>query len=168
MVGNLDEKVDERVIYEIMMQAGPLANVYIPRDKETGRHKGYGFAEFTTEKSAQYAVSLFSGLVSLHKKLLRFSISGQGKETVTQDKYGQAQEGKHSVNNVPLEPSSLSSLQSPSISYPSVRNGYFGTGQRLNFSPLAYAQNYNARLVSLGQMELRTSSQDYSYPHPLY
>lgn len=74
VLGNLDEKVDERVLYEIMVQAGPLVDLHMPRDKETKRHKGYAFAEFTTEKSALYAVNLFSGLVFLHKKLLRFSV----------------------------------------------------------------------------------------------
>ena len=74
VLGNLDDKVDERVLYEIMVQAGPLIDVYLPRDKETKRHKGYGFAEYTSEISAQYAVSLFSGLVFLQKKLLRFSV----------------------------------------------------------------------------------------------
>lgn len=66
--------MDERVLYEIMVQAGPLVDVYLPRDKETKRHKGYGFAEYTSEISAQYAVNLFSGLVYLQKKLLRFSV----------------------------------------------------------------------------------------------
>ena len=77
VLGNLDDKVDERVLYEIMVQAGPLIDVYLPRDKETKRHKGYGFAEYTSEISAQYAVSLFSGLVFLQKKLLRFSVGAK-------------------------------------------------------------------------------------------
>lgn len=165
-IGNLDEKVDERVLYEIMIQAGPLVDIYVPRDKETKRHKGYAFAEFTCEKSAQYAVSLFSGLVSLQKKMLRFSISGQDKQVNSQDK--SRQEG---LNVSPLESSlsqrinSLSQFSPGSFSSLAVDNGFSGAGQRLNFSPLAHAQSYNARLVSLGQAGLRAHfhNQEYSY-----
>lgn len=78
-IGNLDDRVDERLLYEIMVQAGPLVEVYIPRDKETSRHKGYAFAEFTSEKSAQYALSLFSGLLSLYKRPVRLAISGSDR-----------------------------------------------------------------------------------------
>lgn len=77
-IGNLDERVDERILYEIMIQAGPLVDVHIPRDNEAKKHRGYGFAEYTTESNAQYAVRLFSGLVCLHNRPLRFQISGQG------------------------------------------------------------------------------------------
>jgi RNA recognition motif-containing protein len=76
-VGNLDERVDERVVYEIMVQAGPLVDVYFPRDKDSKRHKGYGFAEYETEESAQYALRLFSGLVYLCNRSVRFAISGE-------------------------------------------------------------------------------------------
>lgn len=164
--------MDERILYEIMIQAGPLVDVYVPRDKETKRHKGYAFAEFTTETSAQYAVNLFSGLVCLHKKLLRFSISGQDKKVNSQDKY--RQEG---LSDSPLETSSYfqrnnSLTQSSSGSYSSlaVENGFSGAGQRLNFSPLAHAQTYNARLVSLGQAGLRShfQNQEHSYSQGPY
>jgi len=77
-IGNLDERVDERTLYEIMVQAGPLVNVRIPSDNDAKKHRGYGFAEYTTESNAQYAVRLFSGLVCLHNRPLRFKISGQG------------------------------------------------------------------------------------------
>ncbi|MCO5613070.1 hypothetical protein L7F22_067344 [Adiantum nelumboides] len=162
-IGNVDDKVDERVLYEIMVQAGPLVDIYVPRDKETKRHKGYAFAEFTCEKSAQYAVSLFTGLVSLQKKLLRFSISGQDKQVNSQDK--SRSEG---LNVSPLEYSTFTPRMN---SIPQLSPGNFsslaGAGQRLNFSPLAQVQSYNARLVSLGQAELRThfNHQEYPYIH---
>ncbi|KAL5203160.1 hypothetical protein ABZP36_014112 [Zizania latifolia] len=78
-IGNLDEKVPERVLYEILIQVGRLVDLHIPRDKETSRSKGYAFAEYETEEIAQYAVRLFSGLVRLHNRTLRFAISGQDK-----------------------------------------------------------------------------------------
>ncbi|XP_010910349.1 uncharacterized protein [Elaeis guineensis] len=78
-VGNLDEKISEKVLYEILIQVGRVVDLYIPRDKETNRHKGYAFAEYETEEIAEYAVKLFSGLVRLNNKTLKFAISGQDK-----------------------------------------------------------------------------------------
>ncbi|XP_031493798.1 uncharacterized protein LOC116259926 isoform X1 [Nymphaea colorata] len=78
-IGNLDEKVSERVLYEIMIQAGRIVDLYVPKDKETNRPKGFAFTEYESEEIAEYAVKLFSGLVSLHKRTLRFAISGQDK-----------------------------------------------------------------------------------------
>uniref|UniRef100_A0A453G2F5 RRM domain-containing protein n=2 Tax=Aegilops tauschii subsp. strangulata TaxID=200361 RepID=A0A453G2F5_AEGTS len=78
-VGNLDEKVPERVLYEILIQAGHVVDLHIPCDKETGRPKGFAFAEYETDAIAQYAVRLFSGLVRLNGKTLKFALSGQDK-----------------------------------------------------------------------------------------
>ncbi|KAG1328198.1 splicing factor 3B subunit 4 [Cocos nucifera] len=78
-IGNLDEKISEKVLYEILIQVGRVVDLYIPRDKETNHHKGYAFAEYETEEIAEYAVKLFSGLVRLNNKTLKFAISGQDK-----------------------------------------------------------------------------------------
>ncbi|XP_020672529.1 peptidyl-prolyl cis-trans isomerase E isoform X2 [Dendrobium catenatum] len=51
-IGNLDEKVTERVLYEILIQAGYLVDLHLPRDKESNNHKGYAFAEYETEEMA--------------------------------------------------------------------------------------------------------------------
>ena len=72
--GNLDDRVSERVLYDILIQAGRVVDLYIPRDKETNRAKGYAFAEYETEEIADYAVRLFSGLVTLHKRTLKFAV----------------------------------------------------------------------------------------------
>ncbi|MQL76286.1 hypothetical protein Taro_008671 [Colocasia esculenta] len=78
-IGNLDEKVTDRILYEILIQVGRVVDLHIPRDKETNRQKGYAFAEYESEEIAEYAVRLFSGLVRLHNKTLRFAMSGQDK-----------------------------------------------------------------------------------------
>ncbi|CAI5977531.1 unnamed protein product [Closterium sp. NIES-65] len=77
-VGNLDQQVEDRILYDLMQQAGPLVDLHVPRDKASGQHRGYGFAEYETEESAQYAVKLFSGLVRLFNRQLRFQISNSG------------------------------------------------------------------------------------------
>ena len=34
--GSLDERVTEEILWELMLQAGPVINVHIPRDKVGG------------------------------------------------------------------------------------------------------------------------------------
>ncbi|CAN1309716.1 Splicing factor 3B subunit 4, partial [Linum perenne] len=77
--GNLDERVSNRVLYDILIQAGRVVDLHIPRDRETDKPKGYAFAEYESEEVAEYAVKLFSGLVTLYNRTLRFKISGQDK-----------------------------------------------------------------------------------------
>ncbi|KAL4566219.1 hypothetical protein LXL04_030331 [Taraxacum kok-saghyz] len=78
-VGNLDERVSDRVLYDILIQAGRVVDLHIPRDRETDRPKGFAFAEYETKESADYAVRLFTGLVTLYNRTLKFGISGQDK-----------------------------------------------------------------------------------------
>lgn len=73
-IGNLDERVSERVLYDILIQVGRVVDLYIPRDKETERPKGYAFAEYETQEIAEYAVKLFSGLVTLYNRTLKFAV----------------------------------------------------------------------------------------------
>ncbi|EYU22704.1 hypothetical protein ABFS82_03G124800 [Erythranthe guttata] len=82
-IGSLDERVSDKVLYDILIQAGPLVDLYIPRDKETDKPKGYAFAQYESEEVAEYAVKLFSGLVTLYKRTLKFAISGQDKSAVS-------------------------------------------------------------------------------------
>ncbi|KAM3729349.1 hypothetical protein ACB098_12G004700 [Castanea mollissima] len=61
-VGNLDERVSNMVLYDILIQAGQVVDLY----KETDKPKGFAFAEYESAEVADYAVQLFSGLVSLY------------------------------------------------------------------------------------------------------
>jgi splicing factor 3B subunit 4 len=56
--GNLEEKVDEDILMELMIQAGPVVNVHMPKDKVTGKHQGYGFVEFRSEDDCDYAIKI--------------------------------------------------------------------------------------------------------------
>ena len=53
-VGNLDPQVTEEVLWELFLQAGPVTNVYVPKDRVTSTHQGYGFVEFRNEEDAEY------------------------------------------------------------------------------------------------------------------
>ncbi|KAF6008243.1 hypothetical protein HII13_004027 [Brettanomyces bruxellensis] len=69
-VGNLDEKVDEGLLYELFLQFAPLRSVYIPKDRVLQRHQGYGFVRFYTLKDAVYSMHMASG-IQLYDRSLR-------------------------------------------------------------------------------------------------
>eukprot|EP01117_Protostelium_nocturnum_P018546 TRINITY_DN7778_c0_g1_i3.p1 TRINITY_DN7778_c0_g1~~TRINITY_DN7778_c0_g1_i3.p1 ORF type:complete len:105 (-),score=26.87 TRINITY_DN7778_c0_g1_i3:43-357(-) len=58
-VGDLDPQVTDSILWELMIQAGPVKNVHIPKDKLSGMHAGYGFVEFHSEEDADYALLIF-------------------------------------------------------------------------------------------------------------
>lgn len=41
-VGGLDEKVSEPLLWELFLQAGPVVNTHMPKDRVTGQHQGEG------------------------------------------------------------------------------------------------------------------------------
>ena len=60
--GNLDERVTDRVLYDILIQAGRVVDLHIPKDKESEKPKGFAFAEYESEGIADYDVRLCLGL----------------------------------------------------------------------------------------------------------
>ncbi|PVU95167.1 hypothetical protein BB561_002001 [Smittium simulii] len=59
-IGNLDERVTVPLLWELMVQAGPVVNVHIPKDRVTQMMQGYGFCEFQTEEDATYAANIMN------------------------------------------------------------------------------------------------------------
>ena len=55
-IGHLDEKVTEALLWELFLQAGPVQSVFMPKDRVSMNHQGYGFVEFLTEDDADYVV----------------------------------------------------------------------------------------------------------------
>lgn len=73
-VAHLDEKVTDALLWELMVQAGPVRHVYIPRNRITGAHFGYGFCEFLTPLDAFYATKVLNS-INLFSKPIRISQS---------------------------------------------------------------------------------------------
>ena len=69
-VGDLDTQVSEALLWELMLQAGPVVNVHIPKDKVSGAHSGFGFVEFYGEEDAEYAIRIMN-MVKLFGKAIR-------------------------------------------------------------------------------------------------
>lgn len=69
-VGGLDEKVQENILWELFLQAGPVVNVHMPKDRVTQTHQGYGFIEFMSEEDADYAIKIMN-MIKLFGKPIR-------------------------------------------------------------------------------------------------
>ncbi|XP_064642233.1 splicing factor 3B subunit 4-like [Lineus longissimus] len=69
-VGGLDEKVSEAILWELFLQAGPVVNVHMPKDRITQSHQGYGFVEFMGEEDADYAIKIMN-MIKLYGKPIR-------------------------------------------------------------------------------------------------
>lgn len=75
-VGGLDEKVSETILWELFVQAGPVVNVHMPKDRITQNHQGYGFVEFMSEEDADYAIKIMN-MIKLYGKPIRVNKVGR-------------------------------------------------------------------------------------------
>ena len=60
-VGNLDYGVTSEQLGQNFSQAGTVVDAVVISDRHTGRSKGFGFVEMSTEEEAQEAVKMFNG-----------------------------------------------------------------------------------------------------------
>jgi len=79
IIKDLSDHVTEDILYELMLQAGPLVSVNIPKNNVTQRSNGYGFAEFRTEEDARYAETVFNG-VRLFGQAISVSMMKNGSQ----------------------------------------------------------------------------------------
>jgi len=75
-VGNLDQQVTEELLFELFVQAAPLVNVQMPKDKITNVHQGYGFVEFENPLDADYAIKIMN-MLKLYGKPLRCNMAAK-------------------------------------------------------------------------------------------
>ncbi|KAI0514398.1 hypothetical protein F5B22DRAFT_239019 [Xylaria bambusicola] len=78
-VGNIDERATDALIWELMVQAGPVVNVHLPKDRVTQSHQGFGFVEFNGEVDADYAAKVMNG-IRLYGKALRVNKASADKQ----------------------------------------------------------------------------------------
>lgn len=78
-IGNLDERVTDNLVWELMLQAGRIINVHLPKDRVTQTHQGYGFVEFISEEDAEYAARIMNQ-VRLYGKPIRVNKASADKQ----------------------------------------------------------------------------------------
>ncbi|MEW5297148.1 MAG: hypothetical protein WDW38_005970 [Sanguina aurantia] len=79
--GNLDPQVTEELIWELFTQAGPVANVYLPKDRVTNNHQGYGFVEFKGEEDCDYAIKILN-MIKMFGKPIRVNKASSDRKTL--------------------------------------------------------------------------------------
>eukprot|EP00199_Chlamydomonas_sp_CCMP681_P005939 CAMPEP_0119110008 /NCGR_PEP_ID=MMETSP1180-20130426/25894_1 /TAXON_ID=3052 ORGANISM="Chlamydomonas cf sp, Strain CCMP681" /NCGR_SAMPLE_ID=MMETSP1180 /ASSEMBLY_ACC=CAM_ASM_000741 /LENGTH=256 /DNA_ID=CAMNT_0007096103 /DNA_START=101 /DNA_END=868 /DNA_ORIENTATION=- len=77
-VGNLDPQITEELVWELFTQAGPVVNVYLPKDRVTGTHQGYGFVEYRSEEDADYAIKILN-MIKVYTKPIRVNKAASDK-----------------------------------------------------------------------------------------
>ena len=78
-IGNLDERVSDSLVWELMLQAGRIVNVNLPKDRVTQTHQGFGFVEFISEEDAEYAARIMNQ-VRLYGKPIRVNKASADKQ----------------------------------------------------------------------------------------
>ena len=84
LVARVDpEACTEELLWELFLQAGPIANVHIPKDKVTNTHQGFGFVEFKTEEDSDYAIKIMQ-MIKLHGQPLRLNKKASGEVRIAE------------------------------------------------------------------------------------
>lgn len=60
-VGNLPFSADDQSLTDTFSQCGTVESVKVITDRDTGRSKGFGFVEMSSDAEAQEAISKFDG-----------------------------------------------------------------------------------------------------------
>ena len=69
-VGNLPYKADEETLREMFAKMGEVTSVKIITDPATGRSKGFGFVEMTSDEDADKAIASLNGTSLLERTLI--------------------------------------------------------------------------------------------------
>ncbi|CAO1621682.1 unnamed protein product [Sympodiomycopsis kandeliae] len=80
-IGNLDDRANDALVWELMLQAGPVINVHLPKDRITSTHQSFGFVEFQTESDAEYACKIMNG-IKLFGKPVRVTKASSDKKQI--------------------------------------------------------------------------------------
>lgn len=60
-VGNLPYKATDQELQDFFSQAGAVSSATIIKERETGRSKGFGFVEMSSDAEAQSAIDMLNG-----------------------------------------------------------------------------------------------------------
>ncbi|HUX35615.1 MAG TPA: RNA-binding protein [Candidatus Paceibacterota bacterium] len=60
-VGNLSYGTTQQTLQDLFAEAGNVASAAVIIDRMSGRSKGFGFVEMSTEEEAQKAIEMFNG-----------------------------------------------------------------------------------------------------------
>ena len=73
-VANIEWSVDNDALAEFFGQVGTVVSANVILDRDTGRSRGFGFVEFSSDKEAQDAVDKLNG-IDFNKRNIIVSIA---------------------------------------------------------------------------------------------
>ena len=79
-IGNISFDANEEELRTLFSSVGPVINLRLVVDRETGKRKGFGFAEYADQETALSAVRNLNEL-DLHGRALRVNIAEQDTKT---------------------------------------------------------------------------------------
>ena len=68
-IGNLDYEINQQDLNEVFSEYGNVKRVYIPRDRETGNVRGFGFVELEQDVNEQKAIQTLDGAEWMGREL---------------------------------------------------------------------------------------------------
>ncbi|KAI0008813.1 hypothetical protein F4779DRAFT_417438 [Xylariaceae sp. FL0662B] len=137
-VGNIPYGLSEEQISDIFSTAGKVINFRLVYDRETGRPKGFGFAEYPDADSAASAVRNLNDYEIMGRKL-RVDYSTEGRVDGDDNNnasagYGQASNGTSHLPSQPTPAGSLPPLP-PGVSLPPGASATDAISQTLSALP---------------------------------
>ncbi|OGL47136.1 MAG: hypothetical protein A2149_04985 [Candidatus Schekmanbacteria bacterium RBG_16_38_11] len=69
-VGNIPFQAEQNDLDELFKQAGNVISVKIVKDTTTGKSKGFGFVEMSSDEEAKKAVDMFNGHSFLGREII--------------------------------------------------------------------------------------------------
>jgi RNA recognition motif-containing protein len=77
-VRNLSLSTTDEDLNNLFSQVGPVLSVLLPRDVDTGHHRGIGFVEMETEAAAHAAIAQFNDAEFMGRSLIVVEAQPQG------------------------------------------------------------------------------------------
>ncbi|AFZ43361.1 RNP-1 like RNA-binding protein [Halothece sp. PCC 7418] len=68
-IGNLDYSATQEDLNEVFAEYGTVKRVHLPTDRETGRMRGFGFVEMSSESEESKAISDLDGAEWMGREL---------------------------------------------------------------------------------------------------
>jgi cold-inducible RNA-binding protein len=60
-IGNLPYSMDDAKLAEVFAAAGTVASAKVIKDKYSGRSRGFGFVEMSSDEESKKAIEMFNG-----------------------------------------------------------------------------------------------------------
>ena len=68
-VGNLSFEVEQEDLKEVFSEYGTVKNIHLPKDRETGRKRGFAFVEMESEADEDKAIQALDGAEWMEREL---------------------------------------------------------------------------------------------------